>query len=123
MTISENLKLKLNANQCEIYITGADDLLAAWRHQKEKSSGPRCFDFFKSPMAYKLSASTGETKAELMPCHISIWSHSSHLKTILKPDPEYSVMSCHGHGRAVKLTTDDIGALDATSFTRRNLAP
>lgn len=94
MTISEDLKLKLNANQREIYITDADDLLAAWRH-----------------------------RTELMTCHVSMWSHSSHLKETIRPVPEYSVMSCHGHGRAVKLTTDDLNALNATSFTRRNVAP
>jgi hypothetical protein len=43
-------------------------------------------------------------------------------KTI-KPAPEYSTNTCHGHGRTVHLSTQDLDALDTVSFAKRNVAP
>jgi hypothetical protein len=43
-------------------------------------------------------------------------------KTI-KPAPEYSTNACHGHGRTVHLSTQDLDALDPVSFAKRNVAP
>ncbi|MBT8338796.1 MAG: hypothetical protein HKP58_02175 [Desulfatitalea sp.] len=71
MTIAENLPTMLAQNQHELYITDADDLLAAWRHRREKTRQCRCFDFSRVPQEYRLSAPPDE-KAPLMPCHVTI---------------------------------------------------
>jgi hypothetical protein len=117
------LEVKLKNNQRDIFITDADDLLAAWRHRREKTSRScRCFDFSRVPMEYRLSAPPNESAA-LMPCHPSVRCHRSHITKTLKPAHEYSTNACHGHGRMVHLSTQDLDALDTVSFAKRNLAP
>lgn len=37
MSIEEDLKSKLENNQRDIFITDADDLLAAWRHRRDNT--------------------------------------------------------------------------------------
>ncbi len=123
MSIEEDLKLKLKNNQRTIFITDADDLLAAWRHRREKNSRScRCFDFSRVPMEYRLSAPPNE-RAALMPCQVSVRCHRSHITKTIKPAPEYSTNACHGHGRTVHLKTQDLDALDTVSFAKRNVAP
>jgi hypothetical protein len=122
MSIAEDLKLRLKNNQRGIFITDADDLLAAWRHRREKTSGSRCFDFSRVPKEYRLSAPPNE-RAALMPCHVSVRCHRSHMTKTIKPAPEYSTNACHGHGRKVHLSTQDLDALDTVSFAKRNVAP
>jgi hypothetical protein len=63
MSIAEDLELKLKNNQRTIFITDADDLLAAWIHRREKTSHCRCFDFSRVPMEYRLSAPPNEMAA------------------------------------------------------------
>lgn len=117
------MKLKLKKNQLDIFITDADDLLAAWRHRREKTSRScRCFDFSRVPKEYRLSAPPSEN-AVLMPCHVSVRCHRSHITKTIKTAPEYSTKACHGHGRKVHLATRDLDALDTVSFAKRNVAP
>jgi hypothetical protein len=97
-------------------------LKAAWIHRKEKSSGGRCFDFSRVPKEYRLSAPPDESSA-LMPCHVSVQRHRSHATQTIKPAPEYSTTACHGHGRTARLSTQDLDALSAVSFAKRNVAP
>ncbi len=123
MGIAEELKTKLGNNQRTIFITDADDLLAAWRHRKDKTSRScRCFDFSRVPMEYRLSVPPNE-RAALMPCHVSVRRHRSHLTKTIMPAPEYSTNACHGHGRTVHLSTQDLDALGTVSFAKRNVAP
>ncbi len=123
MSIEKDLKLKLKNNQRNIFITDADDLLAAWRHRRERTSRScRCFDFSRVPKEYRLSAPPNK-RAALMPCHVSVRCHRSQLTKTIKPAPEYSTNACHGHGRTVHLSTQDLDALDTASFARRNVAP
>lgn len=122
MGIAQELKAELDKNQHSVYITDADDLLAAWRHRMEKSSGGRCFDHSKVAKEYRLSAPPNENAA-LMPCHVSVRRHRSHVTKTIKPAPGYSTISCHGHGRTARLSTQDLDALNTVSFTKRNMAP
>ena len=122
MSIEDDLRLKLKNNQRAIFITNTDDLLATWRHRREKTSGSRCFDFSRVPKEYRLSAPPNERVA-LMPCHISVRCHRSHMTKAIKPAPEYSTSACHGHGRKVYLSTQDLDTLDTVSFAKRNVAP
>jgi hypothetical protein len=121
MSIAEDLKNKLDNNHRTVVITDADDLLAAWIHRRE-SSGGRCFDFSRVPKEYRLSAPPNE-RAELMPCHVSVRRNRSHVTKTIKPAPGYSTIACHGHGRTARLSTHDLDALSAVSFTKRNVAP
>jgi hypothetical protein len=122
MSIEEDLRVKLKNNQRVIFITDADDLLAAWRHRRERTSGSRCFDFSRVPKEYRLSAPPNE-RAALMPCHVTVRCHRSHMTKTIKPAPKYSTSACHGHGRTVHLSTQDLDALDTVSFAKRNVAP
>lgn len=79
MSIAGDLESKLKNNQRDIFIIDSDDLLATWRHRKEKTfQSCRCFDFSRVPMEYRLSAPPNE-RAELMPCHVSVRCHRSHI--------------------------------------------
>jgi hypothetical protein len=122
MSIEDELRLKLKNNQHAAFITDADDLLAAWRHGREKTSGSRCFDFSRVPKEYRLSAPPNE-RAALMPCIVTVRRQQSYTSKTIKPAPGYSTNSCHGHGRIVHLTTEDLDALDTVSFAKRNVAP
>jgi hypothetical protein len=122
MSIEEDLKLKLKNNQHTIFVTDADDLLAVWRHRREKAYHSRSFDFSRIPKVYRLSAPPNERTA-LMPCHVSVRCHRSHMTKTIKPAPEYSTNACHGHGRKVHLSIQELDALDTISFAKRNVAP
>lgn len=123
MSIARDLKFKLKNNQQALFITDADDLLAAWRHRNEKTSHCcRCFDFSRVPMEYRLSAPPNE-KAAMMPCHVSVRCQRSHITKTIKPAPEDSTNACHGLGRTFNQSTQDLDALDTVSFVKRNVAP
>ncbi len=121
MGIAEALKPKLEQNRREVVITDADDLLAAWRHRTENTF-TRSFNFSRVPQEYRLSAPPDE-KAPLMPCHVRVRRKLAHTFKSIEPAPEHGSMACHGHGRIKTLSMDDLSALDAVSFTRRNVAP
>jgi hypothetical protein len=97
MSIAEDLKPKLDNNHHYVFITDADDLLAAWRHRRENTF-KRSFDISRVPQAYRLSAPPNEN-APLMPCHVTLRRKLSQVIKTIKPAPEYSAMACHGHGR------------------------
>lgn len=127
MSIAEDLELKLKNNQRDIFITDADDLLAAWRHRREKTSRScRCFDFSRVPTEYRLSAPRDLT-AECMPCHVTLHRNKfGKVTKTMKPAYEHSSIACHGHGRMKTITPRDMEVMDATdavSFARRNVAP
>jgi hypothetical protein len=127
MSIAEDLELKLNNNQRDIIITDADDLLAAWKHRRDKTSRScRCFDFSRVPTEYRLSAPRDLT-AECMPCHVTLHRNKfGKVTKTMKPAYEHSSIACHGHGRMKTITPRDMevmDAADAVSFARRNVAP
>ncbi len=121
MGIAEDLKSKLDNNHHCLFITDADDLLAAWRYKRENTF-KRSFDFSRVPQEYRLSAPPNEN-APLMPCHVSMRRKLSQVTKTIKPAPEYSTISCHGHGRMLSLSAPDLDALESVSFARRNIAP
>lgn len=124
MSIAEDLNTKLKNNRRTMYITDADDLLAAWRHRRENTF-KRSFDFSRVPREYRLSAPPNEN-APLMPCHVSMRRKSSQVFKTIKPAPEYFTIACHGHGRIKSLSPRDLDSLDAlnaASFVKRNIAP
>ncbi len=125
MSIAEDLNSKLKNNRYSMYITDADDLLAAWHHRREKTSHCRCFDFSRVSQEYRLSAPPHDG-VPLIPCHVTLRRKSSQVYKTIKPAPEYSTIACHGHGRKKSISTHDLDNLDAlyaVSFARRNIAP
>ena len=112
MSIAEDLNSKMKKNRRFMYITDADDLLAAWRHRKEKTSRCRCFDFSRVPQEYRLSAPPRDD-LPLIPCHVSLRCKSSNVYKTIKPALVYSTMACHGHGRKKFISPHDLNNLDA----------
>ena len=121
MSIAEDLKPKLANNDHFVFITDADDLLAAWRHRRE-GKRKRSFDFTCIPTEYRLSAPPNE-KAPCMPCHVTIRRKLSLVTRTIQPAPELSTIDCHGHGRIKYISVTDLDALESIAFSKRNIAP
>ena len=90
MSLEEDLRLKLKNNQHTAFITDADDLLAAWRHRREKTSGSRCFDI-QRPV--RLSHA----------CRVGVASRRV-LESSLRPDHRFKL--CQLHATDIELGTD-----------------
>lgn len=121
MGIAEELEPKLANNDHFVYITDADDLLAAWRHRRENKF-KRSFDFTSVPTEYRLSAPPSE-KAPCMPCHVTIRRKLSQVTRTIQPAPELSTIDCHGHGRIKHISLTDLDELESIAFAKRNVAP
>ena len=122
MSIATELQPILEQNQKSIFITEADELLAAWQF-KRKSSTKRSKNLAMVPTEWRFSAPPRETDA-LMPCHVSIGSRAGMTYSQVTPAAEFSTQSCHHtFGRDASFTMPDMDALDAVSFARRNVAP
>jgi hypothetical protein len=121
MSIAEDLKIKLENNQQNLFITDADDLLAVWQF-KRKNKFKRSVDFTRVPKEWRCSAPPDE-KSLLMPCHVSIRRKAGHTFSTVKPAFEYSTGACHGHGRMFTISATDLNALEAVTFAKRNIAP
>ena len=122
MSIATELQTKLEQNQNFIFISEADELLAAWRF-KRKSSTKRSKNLAMVPTEWRFSAPPCETDA-VIPCHVSIGSRAGMMYSRVTPAPEFSTQSCHHtFGSDASFMVPDMDALDAVSFTRRNVAP
>ena len=122
MSIATELQPKLEQNQNIVFITEADELLAAWQF-KRKSSTKRSKNLAMVPTEWRFSAPPRETDA-LMPCHVSIGSRAGMMYSQVTPAPEFSTQSCHHtFGSDASFMVPDMDALDAVSFARRNVAP
>jgi hypothetical protein len=122
MSISTDIETKLRNNHRTIFITDADDLLAAWQF-KRKGSSKRSKNLSMVSTKWRYSAPPNE-KSPLMPYHISYRSNSGKSFSKVKPAFEYSTRSCHHtHGRNVKISVPDLSALEAVDFAKRNVAP
>jgi hypothetical protein len=100
-SISKELKLKLQNNKRYVYITEADELLAAWLHRKEPNRS-NCFAFDRVPAKYRLSTPHNKSNS-VTQCHVSHNSKTG--KMYIKPK---STIDCHGHGRKLSVSTYDL---------------
>ncbi len=121
MSIAEDLKIKLKSNQCTIFITDADDLLAVWQFRR-KNTFNRSVDFTRAPESWRCSTPPDD-KSPVTPCHVSTSFKSGKLFSTIKPALEYSTSACHGYGRASTISVSDLDSLDAVTFAKRNVAP
>ncbi len=122
MNIASELQAKLKENQRTIYITDADDLLAAWRY-KRSSSTKRSKNWSQTPTAYRYSAPAGD-KAELMPCHVTYRRKAGQSFSKVKPVLEYSTRSCHhAHGATGTISVPDLDTLETIIFAKQWIAP
>lgn len=127
MSIAEDLKPKLENNQRVIFITDADDLLAAWRHRR-MNKFKRSFDFSRVPTECRLSAPPDQNAA-CMPCHVTLNRTRTGVIDAIRPAYEHSSIACHNYGRMKTVTPKDLekmdtlNGVDAVSFARRNMAP
>jgi hypothetical protein len=65
----------------------------------------------------------------LIPCHVSIKEKVGHTVTRVTPAPEYSTISCHGHGILKKISLSELESLDsmdrleAITLTKKSFSP
>ena len=121
MSIAIDVQNKLKANRHIVYITEADELLAAWQF-KRKHSARRSMNLSAVPTEWRMSAPPDNTNA-LMPCYVTIHRKSGRTFTRVKPASGYSTIDCHGHGARWEISVPDLDALEAVTFAKRNLAP
>lgn len=121
MSIATEVKTKLKSNHRIVFITDADDLLAAWQFQR-KSSNKRSKNLSAVPTEWRYSAPPGE-KSPVMPVHVSLHRKGGQSFSTVKPAREYSTIDCHGHGRRINISVPDLNALDSIGFAKRNIAP
>ncbi len=111
MDIDQDLIANLNNNHREIFITETEELLAAWLFKK-KSSSKRSKNMSAVPSELRCSHPNCDT-SELMPCHVSIRQKAGQTFTRITPAPEYSTVSCHGHGMLKTISLPDLESLDS----------
>lgn len=122
MTIATDIETKLKNNQHIVYITDADDLLAAWRY-KRQSSSKRSKNLSMVPTKWRYSAPPND-KSPLMPCHVSYRRKLGHTFSKVEPAFEYTTRSCHHtHNASQNISVPDLEALETVDFSRRNVAP
>ena len=121
MSIATEVKTKLKSNHRIVFITDADDLLAAWQFQR-KSSNKRSKNLSAVPTEWRYSAPPDE-KSPVMPVHASLHRKGGQYFSTVKPAREYSTIDCHGHGRRLNISVPDLNALDSIGFAKRNIAP
>lgn len=127
MDNEHDLRTSLNNNQSEIFITETEELLAAWLYKNKSASG-RCKDLTAVPTELRCSRANCDT-SELMPCHVSIRNKAGQTITRITPAPEYSTISCHGHGMLKKISLPDLESLnsmdrlEAITLTKKCFSP
>ncbi len=121
MAIAAAIQNKLKANRHIVYITEADELMAAWQF-KRKHSARRSMNLSAVPTEWRMSAPPDNPNA-LMPCHVIIRRKSGRTFTHVKPTGGNSTMDCHGHGGRWDISAPDLDALEAVIFAKRNIAP
>ncbi len=121
MSISTDIETKLKSNHRIVFITDADDLLAAWQFQR-KSSNKRSKNLSAVPTEWRYSAPP-DKKSPVMPVHVSFSRKGGQSFSTVKPEREYSTVDCHCHGRRLNFSVPDLNALDSVGFVKRNVAP
>jgi DNA-binding phage protein len=127
MNIDQDLISELNNNQREIFITETDELLAAWIYKK-RSSSKRSKNMSAVPTKLRCTRPNCD-QSELIPCHVSIKEKVGHTVTRVTPAPEYSTISCHGHGILKKISLSELESLDsmdrleAITLTKKSFSP
>ena len=117
MSIATDLQAKLKDNQRTIYITDADDLLAAWRF-KRKSSSKRSKNLSIVPTEWRCSAPHHD-KNPLKPCHISYQHKAGQSFGGVKPAFEHSTTACHHtHGADAVTPLHGLDGLDAITIAK-----
>ena len=111
MTIDQDLISELNSNQREIFITETEELLAAWLF-KRRSSTKRSKNMCAVPNELRCTRPNCDP-GELMPCHVSIRDKAGFTQTRITPAPEYSTVSCHGHGMLRKVNLEELASLNS----------
>lgn len=121
MSIATELPTRIDNNRRTIFITDADDLLAAWRFQR-LSSPKRSKNLCAVPTRYRFSAPTSE-KTRCMPCHVSFRRKAGRTYSEIKPDKTYSAISCHGHGRKKHISAPNLDTLEVIAYAKENFSP
>ncbi len=111
MDIDQDLIAQLNNDQKEIFITETEELLAAWLFMK-RSSSKRSKNMSAVPTELRCSHPNCDP-SELMPCHVSIRSKAGQTITSIAPAPEYSPISCHGHGMLKEISFEDLESMES----------
>jgi hypothetical protein len=102
-------------------------LLAAWLFKK-KSSTRRSKNLCAVPTDLRCSRPNCDT-SELIPCHVSIRDKAGQTITRITPAPEYSTITCHGHGMLKKISLPDLESLnsmdrlEAITLTKKCFSP
>jgi len=113
VSIKNDLKSKMKANDYTIDIIEADELIAVWRY-RQANTFKRSVDFSRVPQEWRYSAPPSGNH-ECIPCHVSYWRKKSVGYSSIKPDS--------GLQRQSSLPMPDLTELDAAGFARRNVAP
>ena len=122
MSIPADIQTKLESNQRTIFITDADDLLAAWQFRR-RSSPKRSINLGMVPTQWRYSAPPSDT-SPLMPCHIFYRRKAGISFSDVLPAEEYGrESSSTDHGRNTIFSVPDLSALRAANFKKRNVAP
>jgi hypothetical protein len=127
MDIEQDLRTSLKNNRREIFITETEELLAAWLFKK-KSSTRRSKNLCAVPTDLRCSRPNCDT-SELIPCHVSIRDKAGQTITRITPAPEYSTITCHGHGMLKKISLPDLESLnsmdrlEAITLTKKCFSP
>lgn len=122
MSIATDLETKLKNNQHTIFITEADDLLAAWQY-KRKSTSKRSKNLCAVPTEWRYSAPPNG-KSQCMPCHVSYRRKAGRSFSTVEPAFAYKTSFCHHtHGRRFNISIPDLDTLEAVTFAKRNIAP
>lgn len=121
MNIEPELRAQLKNNQRTIFITEADELLAAWQFQR-KSSPKRSKNTSMVPTQWRYSVPPGE-KSPLMPCHVSYRCKAAHASSSVKPATEYLTSYSTSACCQTYETSPNLKALDVVDYAKRNMAP
>lgn len=121
MSIATEIEATIKSNHRVVFITDADDLLAAWQFQR-RSSKKRSMNLNMVSTEWRYSAPP-EDKSAMMPVHVSFSRKGGRAVSTVKPARQYSTIDCHGHGRRLDLSVPDLNTLDAVGFAKRNVAP
>jgi hypothetical protein len=127
MDNEHDLRTSLKNNRREIFITETEELLAAWLYTKRSTTG-RSQNMRAVPARLRCSRPNCDP-GELIPCHVSIGNKAGGTLTRITPAPEYSTISCHGHGRHKTISLSELESLnamerlEAVTLTKRCFSP
>lgn len=110
MSIKTEIKNKLNNNQKEVFITDADELLAAWRYKRQNGNKKKC-KLSRVPASYRCSTPRSD-KRPMMPCHVTLRQQGGTVTEHVEPTNGYETIACHGHARIKHIQAKDLNTLE-----------